>query len=167
MSEETHPRSGERRQSVAPTLQLSRQGLLISLAAMAGVGLGVYAIFPESVGGPPLPVDVHLDRQPVETATGDGAVVTEVIVVVNSSEHAIPKLTLEINGQYLLFRESPLGVAEKLVLPLRVFTDKRSTQRYNPSKYPVEEVTVSGQLPNGARGMSRFEFENAQLVSTH
>ena len=152
--------------SVAPTMRLTRAGLLFSLAAMVGAGLGVYALFPESVGGPSLPVRVTLDRQPVETANGSGAVVTEVVVVTNLADHPIPKLSVDVNGQYLLFRDSPLKIEEALVLPLRVFTDKRSSQRFNPEKYDVEDVTVTGQLPSGARGVTQFLFEDDQLIET-
>ena len=148
-------------QRVAPTLQLSRRGLVLSLIAMAAIGIGVYAVFPDSVGGPSLPVAVTLDRQPMETKQGDGATLTEVVVIENLSSSEIPRLGVEINGQYLLHRESPLPVGKPLVLPQRVFTDKRSSQRYNPIKYPATEVIVVGQLPSGARGVSKFEFEQA------
>lgn len=144
--------------SIAPTLQLSSLGLGLSLLAMVTIGLTVYALFPEHVDGPTLPVEVRLDRKPVQTADGQGAVVTEVVVIRNLADHEIPRLTLDINGQYLLFRKSPLKVGQTLVLPQRVFTDKRSSQRFNPSKYKVEDVTVTGQLPSGARGVTRFEF---------
>ena len=147
-------------QRVAPTLQLSRRGLVLCLITMVGVGLGVYAIFPESVGGPPLPVKVSLDKQPVESANGGGALLTDCVVIENETTNQIPRLSIEINGQYLLHRDSPLPVEESLVLPLRVFTDKRSSQRYNYVKYPVAEVIVTGQLPSGARGVSKFEFEH-------
>ena len=66
-------------------------------------------------------------------------------------------MPININGQYLLFRDSPLKPREELVLPQRIFTDKRSSARFNPSKYPVEEVTVTGQLPSGARGLTHFD----------
>lgn len=151
-------------QTLAPTLRLSRRGLVLSLLAAMAVGMSVYMVFPDSVGGPPLPVEVRLDRQPADTVGGAGAVITEVVVVTNMSEHQIPKLTLDINGQYLWFRDPPLGIGESLTLPLRVFTDKRSSQRFNPSRYSVEDVTVTGQLPSGARGVSRFEFEGETLV---
>lgn len=146
---------------VAPTLQLSRTGLMMSLLAMVTAGLAVYTMFPESVGGPPLPVEVAIDSQPVETTSGRGAVVTEVVVVKNSSENEIPKLTIEINGQYLIIQEKPLSIGESLVLPQSIFTDKRSSQRFNPGKYDVADVTVTGQLPNGARGVSKFEYEHS------
>jgi hypothetical protein len=146
------------RTTVAPTMRLSPRGLTIALLSMAGVGLSVYAMFPDSVGGPPLPVAVALDRQPIETTGGQGALLTEVVVVENKAEHEITRLSIEINGQYLLFQNSPLAVAEKLILPQRVFTDKRSSQRFNPAKYDVEEIVVTGQLPSGARGVSKFEF---------
>lgn len=145
--------------SVAPTLQLSRRGLILSLGSMVLAGLGVYALFPASVGGPPLPVEVELDKQPMVTKDNHSVVVTEIVRVKNLTSHEIPKLSIEINGQYLLFRDSPLAAEEVLELPQRVFTDKRSSQRFNPSKYRVEEIVVTGQLPSLARGVSCFEFE--------
>lgn len=146
---------------VAPTLRLSRTGLVLSLLAMVTTGLGVYALFPESVGGPPLPVEVSVESKPVETTSGRGAIVTEVVVVKNASENEIPKLTIEINGQYLIIQDKPLSIGETLVLPQSIFTDKRSSQRFNPGKYDVADVTVTGQLPNGARGVSKFEYEHS------
>ena len=146
-------------QRVAPTLQLSRKGLILSLIAMVVVGLSVYAIFPESVGGPPLPVNVTVGVQPVELKEGGVAKLTDVVVIENLSDSEIPRLGIEINGQYLLHRDSALPVGEPLVLPQRVFTDKRSSQRYRPDKYPAKEIIVAGQLPSGSRGVSKFEFE--------
>ena len=103
-------------QRVAPTLQLSRRGLIYSLLAMVVVGLSVYAIFPESVGGPPLPVNVTVGEQPVELSSGGIAKLTQVVVIENLSDNEIPRLGIEINGQYLLHRDSPLPVREPLVL---------------------------------------------------
>jgi hypothetical protein len=147
-------------QSIAPTFRLSRRGLVFSLLAMGAAGLCVYATFPASVGGPELPVKVELDRRPVETSGGEGALLTEVVVVKNLTDHEIPRFSIEVNGQYLLFRDSPLGRDEELVLPLRVFTDKRSSQRYDPKKYPPTEIVVTGQLPSGARGLRHFHFDS-------
>jgi hypothetical protein len=157
----------ESRSKIAPTLRLSRRGLILSLLSMVAAGLSVYALFPDSVGGPRLPVEVRLDQQPVETANGQGEVLTEVVVIKNLTDHAIPRLSLDINGQYLLFRDSPLAQREVLVLPQRVFTDKRSSQRFNPSKYAVREVVVTGQLPSGARGVTSFEFDEGAVVGVH
>ena len=81
-------------------------------------------------------------------------------MVRNLADHPIPRLSIDINGQYLLFRDSPLNVAEELVLPQQVFTDKRSSYRFDPSQYDVEDIVVTGQLPSGARGVTKFEFHN-------
>lgn len=143
---------------IAPTTRLTRAGLIASLLAMVAAGLAVYSLFPSSVGGPPLPVEVTLDNQPVITVSGKGAVMTEVVVIKNMSDHEIGKLTIDINGQYLLLQNSPLKIGETLTLPQRVFTDKRSSQRFEPSRYDVEDVVVTGQLPGGARGVSKFDF---------
>ena len=48
-------------QPVDPHLGLSRRGLILSLTAMVAFGLIVYSLFPASVGGPSLPVEVSLD----------------------------------------------------------------------------------------------------------
>ena len=145
--------------SVAPTLRLTRTGLIASLAAMVICGLSVYAIFPESVGGPPLPVLATVEMQPVETVSGVGAMITEVVVVENLTDDEIGKLTIDINGQYLYLQNAPLAPREKLVMPQRTFTDKRSSARFDPVKYPVEDIVVTGQLPSGSRGVTKFEFE--------
>ena len=148
---------------VNPNLKLSRRGLTICLATMVGSGLLVYSIFPESVGGPDLPISVDLQWRPVETLAGDGKLVTEVVVITNRSEKDIARVDIEVNGQYLLFREPPLRKNEELTLPLRVLTDKRSSQRYDPARYPPTEVIVKGQLPSGTRGVSQFEFSRDHL----
>lgn len=159
----TFSQASEHLPRVAPAIRLSRRGLILSLAAMVLTGLTVYSMFPQSVGGPPLPVDVSLDQRPVEMVGGQGLRVAEVVVVKNLADHPIPRLSLDINGQYLLFRQSPLAVAEELVVPQQVFTDKRSSQRFDPSRYEVEDVVATGQLPSGARGVTKFEFDHGQL----
>ncbi|MDA8744086.1 hypothetical protein N9N28_05590 [Rubripirellula amarantea] len=145
---------------IAPTLRLSRRGLIASLLAMVVVGLSVYAIFPESVGGPPVPVKVTLGRQPIETPGGAGAVLADVVIVENLTDHPIAKLTVDINGQYLYLQNAPLEPRQSLTLPQRMFTDKRSSARFEPTKYHVEDIAVTGQLPTGARGVSKFEFDH-------
>ena len=152
---------------VAPTLRLSRFGLVLSLLAMIATGLIVYSTFPESVGGPPLPVEVTLDRRMVDTV-GGRPTVADVVVVRNLTDDPIPRLSLDINGQYLLFREAPLAVDEEFVVPQQVFTDKRSSQRFDPSQHEVEDVVATGQWPSGARGVSKFEFEDGRpKAATH
>ncbi|KAA1262151.1 hypothetical protein LF1_47130 [Rubripirellula obstinata] len=159
---ESEPESEQNQSSppaVAPTMRLTRTGLIACLATMVVCGLSVYALFPDSVGGPPLPVLATIELEPVETVSGVGALMTEVVVIENLLDDEIGKLTIDINGQYLYLQNSPLAARERLVMPQRTFTDKRSSARFDPVKYPVEDIVVTGQLPNGARGVSRFEFE--------
>ena len=138
-----------------------------AFAACIAAGLSVYAMFPERVGGPPLPVAVELGKGAMPTADGAGKLLTEVIVLTNLTDHPIPRFSIEINDQYLLIRDAPLAANERLELPQRVFTDKRSNHRFNPIKYPVEAVTLTGQLPTGARGVTRFLFEDGVIADTH
>ena len=145
----------------APTLKLSRLGLIVSLLAMVAFGLGVYAIFPDSVGGPPLPVKVTLDRQAVSAPGNTGAILTDVVLLENLIDAPIAKLTVDINGQYLYLQNAPLEPRQILSLPQRMFTDKRSSTRFEPVKYPIEDIVVTGQIPSGARGVSKFEFSES------
>lgn len=161
------PATAQDRSAVAPRLHLSRRGLCICLFLMVAAGLSVYALFPERVGGPPLPVTVELGKGVMPTADGAGKMLTEVIVLTNLTDDPIPRFSIEINDQYLLFRDAPLAAKERLELPQRVFTDKRSNHRFNPIKYPVEAVTLTGQLPSGARGVTRFDFEDGVITDTH
>ena len=153
--------------AVAPRLHLSRRGLCTCLLLMVAAGLSVYAMFPERVGGPPLPVGVEIGKGVMPTADGAGKLLTEVIVLTNLTDHPIPRFSIEINDQYLLIRDAPLAAKERLELPQRVFTDKRSNHRFNPIKYPVEAVTLTGQLPTGARGVTRFLFEDGVIINSH
>ncbi|MEM9589688.1 MAG: hypothetical protein AAGA03_20565, partial [Planctomycetota bacterium] len=83
----------------------------------------------------------------------------EVIVITNTSDHVINRVTADINGQYFLYRDSPLKIGERLVVPQRIFKTK-SNQIYDPKKYPVKDVTVTGQLPSGARGVTEVKFDD-------
>jgi hypothetical protein len=146
--------------TIAPTLRLSRRGLIASLAAMVAAGLSVYAMFPASVEGPALPVAVKLDRRPMPTTGGGGAIVTDVVVVENLADHELKRVSIELNGHYLMFQNSPLAAGQNLVLPQAVFTAKRSSHRFDPDRYQIEDIVVTAQLPSGARGVSKFEFSD-------
>lgn len=143
---------------VAPHAQLSSKGLAAAFGVMIAAGLGVYAMFPESVGGPPLPVEVQIDQAAVETISGGMAALTEVVSVSNGNDFPILNLTIELNDQFLLTHASPLKPGETLVFPQEVFTDKRSSKRFQPKLMDVKEVVVTGQLPSRSRGVSKFEF---------
>lgn len=145
--------------TVAPTLKLSRRGLVLGFIVMAAAGLSVYAMFPDSVGGPELPVDIRLENRPVETTNGMGAVVTEVVVIRNLADYSLGQLQLKINGDYWHTHRSLLESGKELVFPQANFTNKKSSHRFDPSTHEVEDVMVAGQLPNGARGVTKIEFK--------
>lgn len=146
---------------VAPQSRLSRGGLIAAFAVMIALGLGVYAMFPESIGGPPLPVSVTIGESPVETTSGSVAVLTKVVKVTSELEQPIRNLGIQLNDHYLYIQAGPLQPGETIVLPQEVFTDKRSSRRFDPDQQVVTEVVVRGQLPSNARGVSKFEFDAA------
>ena len=144
---------------IAPHSQLGRRQLVAAFAVMIFLGLAVYSFFPKSIGGPPLPVQVTLGEAPMQTVGGNVAVVTPIVQITNLIDQPIRNLAIELNAQYLLMQASPLQPRETLVLPQSVFTDKRSSKRFDPSQQEVTEVIVRGQLPSKARGVSKFEFD--------
>ncbi|MDM4013808.1 hypothetical protein [Roseiconus lacunae] len=146
---------------VSPHSRVPRGAIIAAFGVMIAVGLGVYALFPDSVGGPPLPVNVIVTKAAVETTSGNLAVMTDVVQITNELDQPIGNLAIEVNGQYLLMQASPIQPSETLTLPLKVFTDKRSSQRFDPSSDQVTEVIVRGQLPSKKRGVSKFEFGEA------
>jgi hypothetical protein len=125
---------------------------------MISVGLGVYALCPSSIDGPPLPVKVTLDEAPMETVGGNVALLTKVVTITSDLDQPIKNMTILLNGHYWMSQASPLQPGESLTLPLEVFTDKRSSRRFDPEIQQVSEVLVRGQLPNKSRGVSKFEF---------
>lgn len=155
--------------SVAPTAKLPGWGLLGLLVMIAVVGLSVYATFPDAVGGPPLPVDAEPTLAVVPTVgstesddpTAGGNVSAKVIRVVNRSDGPIKHLNVILNGHYMIVRDSPLQPSETLDLPQAIFTDKRSSRRFDPRRQTVDKIVVRGQLPSGVRGVSVYHFGDA------
>lgn len=140
---------------------LSRRGLtLLFIAAflLPLIALTVYAMLFGRASDRPLPVEATVGRRPVITRGGEGAVTHDVVVIRSRADFDIPKLTIDLNGQYFLHRDSPLKAGEELVLPQQIFATK-SNQRFFPGRYPITEINVTGQLPSGARGVAEFRFE--------
>ena len=143
---------------VAPGAKLSKKGLIVAFAVMISVGLSVYALFPSNIGGPPLPVEVSLEKAPMETASGKIAVLTDVVKITSTLDQPIQNLTVILNGHYWMTQSRPLEAGETVAFPLEVFTDKRSSRRFDPAIQEVNAVVVGGQLPSKSRGISKFEF---------
>ena len=145
---------------IAPTLTLSSRGLLLLLLLVCLVplsGLTLYAMVFGRAAEYKLPVNITIERRFVETRDGTGAVLTDVVVVESLADFDIPNVTLDLNGQYFLYQDAPLKAGETLVLPQQIFATK-SNQRFTPGRYPIEDVTVTGKLPSGARGVTETPF---------
>ncbi|MEM9645799.1 MAG: hypothetical protein AAF989_12485 [Planctomycetota bacterium] len=150
---------------IAPSPKLSSRGLVMALLTTCILPLTVLSVYAAIYGRASqhrLDVVARLDVQLVRTKGGQGAIPTEVVVIENLSTDEIPNLTVDLNGQYFLYQESPLGRGETLVVPQSIFATK-SNQRFKPKgPYPITEVTVTGRLPSGARGVTEFAFEPAE-----
>lgn len=135
------------------TLTLSLMGACFLTLLM----LFTYALFYGRGHDKPLPVEVTLERRAVEALGGRGAVLTDVVVIKSQAETDLPRVTLDLNGQYFLYQDAPLRAGQELVLPLAIFKTK-SNQAFVPGRYPVTEVNVTAQLPGGARGVAEVAF---------
>lgn len=146
--------------SIAPTPQLSTRGLFVALATVCFVplfGLSLYAVVFGKASEYELPVEIIIDRRPLLTVEGNSQLMDDVIVVTNNADFEIPNLTMNLNGQYFLYQDKPLAVDETLVLRQAAFATK-SSQFWVPGRYPITEITVTGKLPTGARGVKEVQF---------
>ncbi len=146
--------------SIAPNPRLSGKGFLLLLLLTCFVpliGLTAYAVLFGRAIDKVLPVELAVAREPVDAAGGQGAILTEVIAIENVGPDELPNLTVDINGQYFLYRQSPLRVGERLVLPQQIFSTK-SNQRWEPGRYPISEVNVTAKVPGGHRAIKTVKF---------
>ncbi|TWU66308.1 MULTISPECIES: hypothetical protein [Crateriforma] len=153
--------AGVRTDQLAPTPRLSSRGLSIALlmtCLLPLCGLSLYAVLFGRAAQHTLDVNVQLDRRAVPAVGGGGAFLTEVVVIENQSDHDIPNLTVDLNGQYFLYQDAPLSQDDTLVVPQNIFATK-SNQRFVPGRYPITDVTVTGRLPSGARGVTETLFD--------
>ena len=101
----------------------------------------------------------------VESFGGRGLVAAEVVVVNNLEEFAIPRLSIEINGRFLLFRDPPLEALEELVLPQEVFTDTKSNQQFDPRVFEVEDIVVTHLVRGESSKKSFLSLEERAFES--
>lgn len=144
-----------------PEPKLSGQGLTLALLLACILplsGLSIYAVIAGGAFDKPLPVEVEVGRRALPVANGEAAVMDDVLIIRNLSDDAIPRLTIDINGQYFLHQEKPLGAGEELVLRQAAFATK-ANQFWVPGKYPITEINVTGQLPSKSRGVLEVAFE--------
>lgn len=148
-------------QKIAPVTELSSRGLMLALAATCLVplcGLTVYAAFFGRAADRPLPVVVEVANRPIERADGRGSILDHVIVVTNTADFDIPNVTADLNGQYFLYRDSPLMAGESIVIRQSIFATK-ANQMFVPGRYPITDVTITGKLPSGGRGVTEVLFD--------
>jgi len=150
--------------SLAPAPRLAGWGfttLLILACFMPLAGLSIYASFFGRASDTDLPVTIGFGVEPVKTLGGQGAVLTDVIWLESQYDSELPNVTIDLNGQYFLYRQSPLAPGERLVLPQQIFSTK-SNQRWVPGRYPITEVNVTAKLPSGRRAVKTIVYDDAK-----
>lgn len=163
MTDPLNPSDAERfdpPRSIGPAPQLSARGLFLALAAVCLfplITLSAYAIVFGKASEHELPVDVLLDRRPLPTIDGQARRLDDVVVIQSQVDFDIPNLTINLNGQYFLYQDKPLFAGEELIVRQAAFATK-SNQRWVPGRYPLSEITVTGKLPSGARGVTEVQF---------
>ncbi|SMP46983.1 hypothetical protein SAMN06265222_102216 [Neorhodopirellula lusitana] len=146
--------------SIAPAPRLSSRGLFVSLAMVCLlplITLSAYAVLYGKASEHSLPVDVLVDRRLLPTIQGTSQMLDDVVVIRNQAEFEITNVTVNLNGQYFLYQDKPLAIGEELVVRQAAFATK-SSQRWVPGRYPIDEITVTGKLPSGARGVTEVNF---------
>ena len=154
----TESSSGDASHLRAPGPRLSARSLtwLLLLACFVPlIFLSVYAAFFGRASDAALPVAVGVGKESVKTVGGQGAVLTDVLWIESQAEFDLSNVTVDINGQYFLYRHSPLRAGERLVLPQQIFSTK-SSQRWVPGRYPITAIHVTGKLPSGRRGVKTY-----------
>ncbi len=152
--------------SLAPAPRLSGRAftlLLLTTCFVPLVSLSVYAAFFGRATDAILPVDVGVGQEPVEAAGGQGAILTNVVWVESRFETDLTNVTLDINGQYFLYRKSPLHAGERLVLPQSIFSTK-SSQRWVPGRYPITKISVTAKLPSGGRAIKALVMPPGEVA---
>ena len=147
--------------SLAPTAKLSPKTLtllLIATCLVPLITLSGYAILFGKASDAPLDVEVVVAKEPVEAVGGQGAILTDVVVIRNLTDHELPNLTMNLNGQYFLYRDSPVLPGERLVFPQSIFATK-SNQRWVPGRYPLTKINVTAKLPSGKRGVKIVKYD--------
>ncbi len=150
-------------QSLAPAPKLTGKqffGLLLLMCLLPLAGLTGYAVFFGRAHDTLLQVDVGIGKEPIPTADGSGALLTDVIWIKSLYDQDLLNVTIDLNGQYFLYRQSPLHAGERLVLPQQIFSTK-SNQRFVPGRYPITEINVTGKLPSGRRAVKTATFSEA------
>jgi len=146
--------------SIGPAPRLSARGLFLALGAVCLfplITLSAYAIVFGKASEHKLPVSVLVDRRPLPTIDGRSRRLDDVVVIHSEVDFDIPNLTINLNGQYFLYQDKPLVAGEELVVRQAAFATK-SNQRWVPGRYRLSEITVTGKLPTGARGVTEVQF---------
>lgn len=130
--------------------------MLTLIAGPIACGLLLYALTPK-LGEPPLPASIKFQSEWIETEGSDRRLVP-CIVIKNDSDGELGKLSIGLNEQFYSTGNRILQSGQQTSIPLESFIARNGSVRFPVGQRVIEQVTVFGQLPNGARGVSEYKL---------
>ncbi|AMV31896.1 hypothetical protein VN12_07230 [Pirellula sp. SH-Sr6A] len=128
--------------------------MLTLIAVPIACGLLLYALTPK-LGEPPLPALIKFQSEWIGNEEVNRRLVP-CIVIKNDSDGELGKLSIGLNKQFYSTGNRILQSGEQTSIPLESFIARNGSVRFPVGQRVIEQVTVFGQLPNGARGVSEY-----------
>lgn len=120
-------------------------------------GLVLYSMSPK-LGEPSLPALIKFQSEWIGTE-GTNRRLVPCIVIKNDSQGELGKLSVGLNEQFYSTGNRILQPGEQTSIPLESFIARNGSVRFPVGLRVIEQVTVFGQLPSGARGVSEYSLE--------
>lgn len=133
------------------------------IAGPIACGLLLYSISPK-LGEPPLPALIKFQSEWI----GDKEInrkLVPCIVIKNDSSGELGKLSVGLNEQFYSTGNRVLQPGEQISIPLETFIARNGSVRFPVGLRVIEQVTVFGQLPSGARGISEYSLSEKDSAS--
>lgn len=137
--------------------------MLTLIAVPIACGLLLYALTPK-LGEPPLPALIKFQSEWIGNEEVNRRLVP-CIVIKNDSDGELGKLSIGLNKQFYSTGNRILQSGEQTSIPLESFIARNGSVRFPVGQRVIEQVTVFGQLPNGARGVSEYALSERDTAS--
>ncbi|MCU0716612.1 MAG: hypothetical protein MUD03_10845 [Pirellula sp.] len=133
------------------------------IAGPIACGLVLYSMSPK-LGEPPLPALIKFQSEWIGDE-GTNRRLVPCIVIKNDSAGELGKLSVGLNEQFYSTGNRVLQAGEQASIPLESFIARNGSVRFPVGLRVIEQVTVFGQLPSGARGISEYSLTEKDSAS--